>query len=463
MADRRLAAYHRLPAPVRSAVASGQGARLRWWRYGRASEPLVQAALAREAWDAERWEAWTARRQREVLRAAATTVAGYQQTWAGEGADRGRDPTELAAWPVLEKETVRRSPRAFLSRRAPRRLYADRTSGTTGTPVTTFASRRTLQSWFALHEARTRRWHGVSRHDGWALLGGQPVVAGDRDRPPYWVHNRVGHQLYLSGQHVGPNTVADVAAAIEAHRPTHLVTYPGLGAALAGELLDAGLRLDGPAVVLTNAEGVTAGQRERFAAAFGAATFETYGMAEMVGAASECESGRLHWWPEAGVLEVLDEEGQPVDPGEVGRLVLTGLVNDEQLLVRYDLGDRGRGLDPEPCPCGRGLPVLHPVEGRAQDVLVLPGGRRAYWFNPLLYDLPVVQAQVVQEQRDAIAVRVVPGDGWTDDAAAEVVRRARARFGDEVTFRVDVVQVLETDPSGKVRPVVPLRDRSAHG
>ena len=36
---------------------------------------------------------------------------------------------------------------------------------------------------------------------------------------------------------------------------------------------------------------------------------DTYGMAEMVAAASECDHGRLHLWPEAGVVEVLDDDG----------------------------------------------------------------------------------------------------------------------------------------------------------
>jgi phenylacetate-CoA ligase len=178
----------------------------------------------------------------------------------------------------------------------------------------------------------------------------------------------------------------------------------------------------------------------------------------MVGGASECESGRLHWWPEAGLLEVLDDAGEPAPAGEAGRLVLTGLVNQDQVLVRYDLGDRGRGLDHEPCPCGRGLPVLHPVEGRQQDQVVLPDGRTAFWFNPLFYELPVLQAQVVQEARDRLVVRVVVADGWDASAADAVVDRAAARFGHGLEVVVEEVDAIERDPTGKARPVVSRLD-----
>src|SRR2546426_6049288 len=43
-------------------------------------------------------------------------------------------------------------------------------------------------------------------------------------------------------------------------------------------------------------------------AAFRAPVRETYGMTENVAAASECEAGRLHQWPEVGLMETQDEE-----------------------------------------------------------------------------------------------------------------------------------------------------------
>jgi phenylacetate-CoA ligase len=450
MGSLALHAYRRLPAPLRSAAATVQGARLRWWRYGRGSEALVEAALERDRWSPAQWSDWQAERLAHVLARAAREVPAHRARWQ----DRTGDPRELADWPVLSKEDLRRDPFAFVAAGTPRRRYLDRTSGTSGTPLTTVASRRSLEAWFALHEARTRRWHDVSRHDPWALLGGQLVVPAARARPPFWVHNRALHQLYLSGQHVGAGTAAAYADAIGRHQPTHLVAYPSLAAVLGEALLEQDLVLDGPRLVVANAEPVTAGQRAVLGQAFGATVRETYGMAEMAGGASECEHGRLHWWSDGGLLEVLDDHDQPVAPGKVGRLVLTGLVADDQVLVRYDVGDRGRGLSGEVCPCGRSLPVLHPVEGRSQDLLVLPDGRRVFWVNPLFYDLPVLRAQVRQRSAAQVDVLVVPAPAW--DASSEQVLRERAveRLGTSVEVRVEVVDAIAPGPGGKVRPVV---------
>ena len=61
----------------------------------------------------------------------------------------------------------------------------------------------------------------------------------------------------------------------------------------------------------------------------------------MVAMASECASGGLHIWPESGYLEVLEDDSDKNAPdGEVGRLVATGLLNQDMMLVRYEVGDR---------------------------------------------------------------------------------------------------------------------------
>ena len=233
-------------------------------------------------------------------------------------------------------------------------------------------------------------------------------------------------------------------------------THPSAAAFLARTGLDAGLTAPGPRVVVANAEPVTPAQRELIEAFFGCPVRETYGMAEMAAGASECEAGTLHAWPDCGVVEVLDDEGRPVPEGEVGRLVLTGLVNDTTAFVRYANGDRGRRPRwGECCPCGRSLPVLPAVEGRVQDLLVTPGGGRQFWVNPAFYGLPVREAQVVQDAVDRVRARVVPAPGFGADEEATIVARLEDRLPG-VTVRVERVEAIERGPNGKFAPVVSL-------
>jgi phenylacetate-CoA ligase len=99
-------------------------------------------------------------------------------------------------------------------------------------------------------------------------------------------------------------------------------------------------------------------------------------MAEIAAAASECTAGTLHLWPEVGWVEVF-ESAQPIDSGAPRDLVCTGLLNTDMPLIRYRVGDSGvLPVVHEACSCGRTLPTLASIEGRADDLLYTSDGRR---------------------------------------------------------------------------------------
>lgn len=438
-----LSAYHRLPGPARTVAASAQGWRLRRWRYGTETDDLVAAAREREAWDHDRWEHWLAPRRHDRLNAA-RGLRGYAGR-AGDG--------DASSWPVLVKGRLRADPRSFLVDGHAGGLYEEHTSGTTGTPLTLWWDRAAVRGWYALVEARTREWHGVSRHDRWALLGGRLVVAGDRRRPPYWVWNAALHQLYLSAWHLSPASVGDYAGELCRRPPTHLLGYPSALATLARLALDGGHELPTPRVVLTNAEALLDHQRAVIAEAFGCPVRDSYGLAELVVGASECEAGTQHLWPEVGHVECLGPDDAPTD-GE-GDLVATGLLNGAMPLIRYRTGDRVAGPATwDPCACGRGLPTLPRIEGRDDDVVVTPDGRRLGRLDPVFKaDLPLVEAQIVQDDLSRLRVRVVASRSLDEGDRRALVRRVRDHVGD-MEVVIEEVEGIERDPAGKFRAVV---------
>ncbi len=115
-----------------------------------------------------------------------------------------------------------------------------------------------------------------------------------------------------------------------------------------------------------------------------------------------------HVQSECALVEILDAGGTPCQPGEIGRVVVTPLHNFATPLLRYDIGDYAEvGA---PCPCGRGLPVLTRIMGRARAMLTLPDGGRSW---PLMGGsrfaeiAPVRQYQFVQKSRERIEARLV--------------------------------------------------------
>jgi phenylacetate-CoA ligase len=288
------------------------------------------------------------------------------------------------------------------------------------------------------------------------MIGAQPVTPLSQSRPPFWVWNIGLKQLYMSAYHLTPDNIPSYLIAMRKFRVQYLWGHSSALEALAVALQrQPSLRPD-LQVVLSSSEPLTRRQRARVSAGFGCPVRETYGMSEMVAAASECSEGRLHLWPEAGVSETL-HGAEPTSAGEAGDLVATCLLNEAMPLVRYRVGDRmvldGTG---KPCPCGRHLPVIRAIEGRISDMLFTAAGAR---ISPSAmeaifdFDAPLAESQIVQESINRLLVRYVPLSGRDEAFERRLCDRIRERMGD-VDIQVEVVPEIPRGPNGKFRAVI---------
>ena len=451
--------YDNLPNPLRVLAANARGFYLRWWRYGSETEKLVEEALERETWSLERWKTWQEERLSYVLHRAATKVPYYRQYWIQQRQHGNQASREvLENWPILKKEVLRENSRAFIAEDCNiHRMFLDRTSGTTGTPLSLYFKRDTLKQYYALFEARIRRWHRIMLRERWAILGGQRIVPFNQENPPFWVFNAGLNQLYLSTYHLHGKNAKTYVDALNVYAPTHMIVYPSSAYILALTIIENALKVPRMKAIITNAEVLLNKHKKTIAEAFRCPVRNTYGMGEMVTAASECEEGLMHIWPEVGITEVFrDMEDVPLSNGGVGRLVLTSLLNADMPFIRYEVGDRGSVYFPEvPCSCGRSLPLLSRIEGRLNDLIVTRDGRRIFWINPVFYGLPIREAQIIQENLDFIRVKFVKANGYTNRDGISIIKRLRERVGD-MEIVMEPVEYIPRSSNGKFRAVISM-------
>jgi phenylacetate-CoA ligase len=437
-------------------AATVHGARLRMRRAGPMTGRLRERALERESWSPEQWREWRRERLAFVLERAMTRVPYYRDHWSNRRRSGDRASWELLEnWPILEKDVVRADPKQFVADDRPLwRLAEERTSGTTGKPVTVYRSRRMDQELYALSAVRSRGWHGLGPGDRWAMVSGELVTPVSARRPPFWVWNAAQNQLYMSSYHLSPDFLPLYCDALVRYRIRYVFGYTSSLVALAREAARTGRTDLGLRVAITNAETLLAEQRAIIEDGLGCPVRETYGMTEAVAFASECEHGVLHEWPEVGIVERLTEDG-PDASGGGAELICTGLLNLDMLLIRYRVGDWGHSVENLPCACGRTLPRFYRIEGRSDDVLMTQDGRRVGRLHRVFQakDLPVREGQIVQETLNRIRVRVVPDANYTDDASRLITRQLRERMG-EVEVIVDLVDDIPRTSAGKFRAVV---------
>jgi phenylacetate-CoA ligase len=465
LVKRAKAGYAHLPPWTRSWAASAYGYLLRHQRYGPDTERRVREALERDGWTPEEWRRYHAERLPDLLDHAATRVPFYREQWQRRRAEGDDAPwTELANWPILEKADLRRRPGAFMADGVDRaQLFEFGTSGTSGLPITTWRSRATSRAWYAIFEARTRRWYGIERGTPWAILGGQPVVPPRQTKPPFWVWNAGLRQLYLSAYHVAPGNVAAYLGALRRHRVEHLLGYPSSLYALAWMAREQGLAAPRLRAVVSNAEALHPHQRAMLAEVFGCPVHDTYGMVEIVAAGSECDHGVLHLWPDAGIVEVVDDDDDhPVPDGTAGQFLCTGLLNRDVPLIRYRIGDRGALAPPSsaPCACGRRLPAIDRLEGRTTDNVLLRDGRRVFALANIFAGLPIHERQLTQHEVDRFDIAIVPERPFDADEERLLREQIRTYLGD-VRVEVRYVDAVPRGPNGKVRSTVSLLAQSA--
>jgi phenylacetate-CoA ligase len=130
----------------------------------------------------------------------------------------------------------------------------------------------------------------------------------------------------------------------------------------------------GVKAILTAGEPASPSTRRLIEETWGAPTFDFYGNTEnlsYLGVDCEEKSG-FHFWQDRTVVEVIDQDGNPVADGKEGELVFTNLSALSMPAIRLRIADVTQ-IDRTPCPCGRTHLRVHYILGRREDVLKIHG------------------------------------------------------------------------------------------
>ena len=178
----------------------------------------------------------------------------------------------------------------------------------------------------------------------------------------------------------------------------------------------------------------------------------TYTAAETGAMAYQCqEGGRWHLQSEKSIIEVLDSDGHACAPGETGRVIVTPLHNFAMPLLRYEIGDLatvGKG----PCSCGRTLPILDAIPGRARDLLLLPSGELRppyYGHGAVMKVRSIRQHQVIQTTRNQVCFRLVVAEPLTREEEVHVIKSATDALGGAFGVSIEYVDEILRSPNGK--------------
>ena len=234
------------------------------------------------------------------------------------------------------------------------------------------------------------------------------------------------------------------------YKPTYLITVPSFLLKLI-EYADSrnidynNLGIKGAICIgesLRNQDFTNSLLADKIASKWNLKLFSTYASTEMSTAFTECEHGvGGHHHPELIIVEVLDEENNPVKNGESGELTITTIGVEAMPLIRFKTGDIVKSHT-DACACGRNTLRIGPVVGRKQQMIKYKG-TTLYppAMNDVLNDFDNIENYLIQIYNndlgtDEIVVKIVvtnPSEGFL----TEVKDHFRAKL--RVTPKIELV------------------------
>lgn len=402
------------------------------------------------------------RRLHAMLRYAAENVPYYRELFRQQRVDPRTiaGAEELARLPLLEKSAVRLDPERFRSTsRLGRQAVEFVTSGTTGTPSRIYHDLPSLLA----NPAHCEPEKEVERE----ILGRRRakrltiIYGGSTIRKIWQVYRQ--HTLLPSPSAQSLLSVdtplGEVIDHINQYRPEVVSGYGSYLEALFRYVAAQGIQLHRPHLVSYGADAISEPGRHLIQKEFGIPISSRYGAVESFRIGFTCPEGHgFHVRDDLCHVRIVDREGRTLPPGQSGEVVISNLVNRGSVLLNYRLGDVAT-FSPFPCPCGRSLPLLTGLEGRAEDIVYLSGGRfvhpRSVWAC-LKGQRGLLRYQLRQQDpvRFELWLEVVRPQDFE-----RIVRQTDAELrillgGSAVDYRR--VNHIPTAPGGKFRPVIAL-------
>ena len=448
--------WDKTPLLLKSTLGAGLGLFPTKWLLGKSFRENCKFVREAQWWPAERAQEYQLNELREILKLAYERTKFYRRMF-----DTVRfNPRDIKSLdnmnqlPTINKQVVIENLLDMCTKSVEDRdVDFGSTGGTSGTPLHFYMSASRSRAEYAY---LTMSWERIDYQIGMpmAVLRGR-IVNPDRNGFRHEYDPILRHHYY-SSFHMTDENMVRYLEHITTIGPCLLHVYPSTVAAMARFILRNGTHAP------TNIRGIIAEseivypkQQQMVEEVFGCCYFSCYGQSEKVALGVGCKkSDDYHIWPTYGYFEILNDEGNPVTtPGQRGEIVGTGFINTVVPFIRYRTGDWATYVGERCEACGREHTVIRDIRGhRTQEILIAADGSEIPWTALNMHDdtfLHVRQFQFLQEMPGRAILRIVPADGFSEDAVGHIHRNLGRKLDCRLTFTIELTENIPLSPRGK--------------
>ncbi len=352
--------------------------------------------------------------------------------------------TDLCSLPILKRDDLQNQLAELTASKYPK-AHGQRlelaTSGSTGTPLKGWETELNQFYWGAF-TLRNHLWHKHNFDGKFAAIR----TKVSQQTLPNW------GPAVSNAFETGPAVTLGIEIPIEQQadwlarqRPDYLISHASNLRALARFCLEQQIAVEPLDAVISFGERPADDLDRLIKSAWNAKYEDIYSAEELGTIALQCpdQPANYHLMAEHLLVEVLDSEGNYCPPGTAGRVVVTALHNFAMPLIRYELGDYA--ILGHECPCGRGLPVVTEILGRARNMITLQDGSQHWpsfpaelWLNVA----PIRQFQLEQTKPDLIIAHYLLGRSLTQSEQSNL----RSKLAESLRFRGTIQFMQHSSP-----------------
>jgi phenylacetate-CoA ligase len=401
-------------------------------------------------WDWDTIEAYQNDRLRKMISHCYSGIHFYTDLWNSHGITMSQIQTsdDLKKLPVVQKKDIRKIAASRSHRK--KRVVPGVSSGSTGEPL---QYSKSVEA-YSMHTATALRgwqWMGFNLGDRYMKISQNPRKGIFKK-----AQDLINRSQYVFLKDISETEFEKLYREICKRKPKFLRCYPDPLLFFSRFIQNKGYELPLIKAINTTGNILTQEARREIESALNSTIYDAY----------SCEGGAVFYQTDEGpdyigadeyaVTEIVDENGDEVQPGEKGRMVTTDLWNTETPFIRYDTQDIVTKAT-ESDLYSRQSTRLQSVAGRDCDILITPDGKLVIvhiftiffeWYHS------VEQFQAIQKTETRFRILLVVNEQFSKKDREEIEMYWKEYFGKKAEVIIEITDEIPPRRTGKRRFLV---------
>lgn len=362
------------------------------------------------------------------------------------------DFSELNTNKVLNKEDVVNNLDSIRTLNENRGLIS-LTGGTTGASMKVIYTKSDMQERFAILD-HFRAQHGYKLGERTAWFSGKNLISeADITKGLCSHYDFINKVRFYSTFHINERNFDIYWKSLNNFKPKFIVGFPSSVYEICKMADSKGLHLTHKVkVFFPTAETLLPEHREVINRVMGCKLVDQYASSEGAPFILECEDGNMHIHPLTGIFEVVNENMQPAQEGEI---LVTSFTTHGTPLIRYRIGDRIKLASPDKkCSCDSVFPLVEKIEGRSTDYILSPTHGKVNLgniSNSTKNVQGIMKFQIIQDHVREIKVLIVVSSNFNNIQCRNFKSALSERVGKEMNIDITIVNDIANERSGKFR------------